>query len=182
LVLDLIGGCTLAAFLLVFLWLTFVRSDGTASQVKELRRVVQTVRQDLGQAMATRDQLRGVLADRQEELAKTGQLPEQTPVDEYFQTLSRLAEKHHLRVVRQNPLPSRSYPGLFERRYAYEVSGAMPDLTRFFRAIEDTDYWADVSFFKIDNGRGRGSPNERGAVLIISLFSALPADDAADTG
>ena len=182
LILDLLGGCTVAAFLLVFLWLTFVQSNGTASQVKELRRIVQTVHQDLGHARATRDRLQTVLESRQAELSRTGQLPSETPVDEYFQTLSRLAAWHRLRVVRHNPLSSRSYPGLFERRYAYEVWGTMPDLARFFRAIENTDYWADVSFFRIDHGPGHGAANERMALLTISLFSAPPAQDTVDKG
>jgi hypothetical protein len=123
------------------------------------------------------------LKERQVELATSGQLPAQIPIEEYFQTLSRLAGRHHLRVVRHNPLGPRSYPGLLEQRYAYEVIGTMPDIARFFRAIEDAEFWADISYLKIDGGppsadQGGEPTDERDAILTISLFSAAPAEQS----
>jgi hypothetical protein len=63
-------------------------------------------------------------------------------------------------------------------RYAYEITGAMPDIARFFRAVEQTEFWADISFLKVDQGAGplQAGSARRVASLTISLFSALPAE------
>ncbi len=183
-IVDVVGGGTVAAFVGVFVWLTLVQSDGTALEVSGLRHAVKAARQDLARTRATRDRLLTELASRQAELAKTGRLPDQAPVDEYFQTLSQLAASHALRVVSHQPRSSRSYPGLFEQRYAYQVTGSALDLVHFFRAIEGTEYWADVSHFKVDRGRGPAGASSglRTADLTLSLFSALPTGPAQDSG
>jgi hypothetical protein len=86
-------------------------------------------------------------------------------------------------VVRHNPLGPRSYPGLLEQRYAYEVMGRVADLARFLRDVEDAEFWADISYLKIDGGPPSadqgGEPNgERDALLTISLFSAARAEES----
>ena len=106
-----------------------------------------------------------------------GRLPTGTSVESYFQELSALALQNRLRVVRHNPLMARSYPGLLEQRFAYEVVGTLSDLAQFFKAIERTDFWADVSYLRIGDGRGSGRSGQRAmrtAVLTISIFSATP--------
>jgi hypothetical protein len=87
-------------------------------------------------------------------------------------------------VVRHNPLGPRSYPGLLEQRYAYEVIGTQPDLARFLRAIEDAEFWADISYLKIDGGKRQGGEptDECDALLTISLFSAARAEGASESG
>ncbi len=176
LAIDAVGGSITTVFVLVFLWLVLVQSRAATSDAKQLGQAVQSTRTNLAQVRATCDRLRTSLADRQAELLRTGRLPDHPPVEEYFQTLSELAAQNQLRVVRHNPLPSRTYSGLFEQRFAYEVMGSAPNVISFLWAIEHTDFWADVSYFKIDKGRipVNGGVNQRAAVLTISLFSALP--------
>ena len=51
----------------------------------------------------------------------------------------------------------------------------MPDVARFFKAIEQAEFWADVSYFKIEQGRpgsGEVSPEQVAGALTISLFSS----------
>jgi Tfp pilus assembly protein PilO len=184
LLLDVLGASTLAACLLTVAWLTLFHSDHAVGELRDLQQTINSAAQDLSSLRAAADRQRATLKERQAELATHGQLPAQVPVEEYFQNLSRLVAQHRLRVVRHNPLTPRSYPGLLEQRFAYEVMGTMPDLARFFRAIEEADFWADVSYLKIDGGpRQADAPtDERVASLTISIFSAPRADGGSGSG
>jgi len=182
---DVAGTLLVTVGLLGFLWLTVVRGDDANTEIQELTRTLVEAARNVATLRATRDQQQAVLEERRAELAAGGQLPLQTPIEEYFQTLSRLASDHRLRVVRHHPLTPRSYPGMLEQRYAYEVSGAIPDIARFFKAVEDDDFWADISYLKIAGGDvplGAATPDERTALLTISVFFALPTEAAPDHG
>ena len=184
LAIDALGGSITAVFVLVFLWLVLIQNRATTSEVKQLGLTVQTARNGFAQVRGACDRLRASLASHQDELQRTGQLPDQPPVEEYFQTLSELASRNQLRVVGHSPLASRTYPGLLEQRFAYEVVGSAPDLISFLVAIEHTDFWGDVSYFTIDKGRpsAGGVVNRRAAALTISLFSAPPITVEGDGG
>jgi len=92
--------------------------------------------------------------------------------------------RHGLRIVKHHPLSARQYPDLLEQRYAYEVTGSLPDLVEFLKSIENTDFWADVSHLKVDRGKRRKDAvsDERNAALTISLFSALTSQTPSDKG
>ncbi len=177
-VIDVMGGCAVAACLLGFIWLTMIRPDRTRTEISELTRLLQQARQDRRALRIARNEQSAILQSHQARLARTGQLPTDAPIEEYFQTLSVLASEHRLRVVRHKPLTSRSYPGLLEQRYTYEVTGSLPDLVLFLKAIEDADFWADVSYLAIDRGhRAADSASaDRLAALTISLFSAATGE------
>ncbi|MGB2984559.1 MAG: hypothetical protein WBE26_01640 [Phycisphaerae bacterium] len=183
-IIDMLGGCTVAACLLGFVWLTVVRGDQTAGELKALTRLIHTARQDVRAVRAARDRQRALLEDRQTALADRGHLPTQVPIEEYFQTLSTLASRHRLRVIQNNPLAERRYPGLLEQRYAYEVTGSLPDLVGFLQSIESTDFWADVSYLKVVRGVGpeEAVSDKRVALLTLSLFAALQADVPSESG
>ena len=173
--LDLAGGGFLMVILGAFVWMTLLRTDETALKLTELRQTAQSARTEIDGLSAERDRQRATLKSRRAELKRSGQLPAQAPVEEYFRSLSDLAARHRLRVVRHNPLNGRTYPGLLERRYAYEVTGSLPDMVQFFQSIEASEFWADIAYLKID--QGPPSPNaarERVATLTISVFSAQP--------
>ena len=180
LILDALGASLSAAGLGAALWLFLIHNQHAASELRDYNQMIASATQDLAALRSAGDRQRATLKERQAELAGGGQLPVEISLEEYFQTLSRLAVQHRLRVVRHNPLTSRTYPGLLEQRYAYEVIGTMPDLARFFRAIEDAEFWADISYLKIHNGQPQGgeTTEERIASLTISLFSAAANDPA----
>ncbi len=186
-VIDVVGGCAVAACLLNFVWLTLIRPDRARAEIDELTRLLHRTRQDHRAVLAARRRQREALQSYEAKLAKTGQLPTQTPIEQYFQTLSTFASKHRLRVVSHHPLTPRRYPGLLEQRYAYEVSGSLPDLIGFLESIQEADFWADVSYLTVDRGKARNVASgasagggraeaSRFAGLTISLFSALPSD------
>jgi len=187
LLLDAFGASLSAAGLLVAFWMTLFHNEHATTEIRDFTQMISSATQNLAALRLAGDGQRATLKERQAELATSGQLPAQIPIEEYFQTLSRLAGRHHLRVVRHNPLGARSYPGLLEQRYAYEVIGTQPDLARFLRAIEDAEFWADISYLKIDGGpssadQGGEATDERDAILTISLFSAARAEDASGNG
>ena len=178
---DVLGAGVVAGCLLVGVWLTFVRGDTVDDEIQRLKRTIGGARRDVSMLRAERDRQKVLLAEHEEQLADRGRLPTHSPTEKYFQALSNLAGEHGLRVVRHNPLSQRSYPGLLEQRYAYEVHGAMPDLARFFKAIEEADYWADVSYLRIVNSQG-GDGGDRVAMLTISVFSAQRGDAPSEDG
>ncbi len=184
LAIDFVGACAVSACIFTFGWLTVIRGDEVSARIDDLTQTVQTAKQELVALRGTRDRRRIVLGDRRAELASGGRLPDHAPIERYFQTLSALAIQHRLRVRRHHPVSPRHYPGLLELRYAYELSGAMPDITRFLRAVEGTEFWADISFLKVEQGPGppRGESTQRIASLTISLFSALPVEEDSDEG
>jgi hypothetical protein len=167
--------------------MAFLHNEHATQELGDFYSMISSATQNLTALRFAAEGQRATLKERQVELATSGQLPAQIPLEEYFQTLSRLAGRHHLRVVRHNPLGPRRYAGLLEQRYAYEVVGTMPDLARFFRAIEDAEFWADISYLKIDGGppaadQGAEPTDDRDALLTISLFSADPAEGASGSG
>lgn len=174
-VLDLTAAAACAVLLLACCWLALVRGERTRSELAELRASIAESRRNLDAIETVRDRQREMLRQKQVELADRGHLPEQTPVEEYFQALSSLAQRSGLSVMRHQPMLARSYPGLLERRYAYEVAGTFSSLMQFFRGIEESRYWADVSYLRIEQSDAIGT-NEprRSAMLTMSVFSAGP--------
>ena len=174
LLMDLTGAAVCAGLMSAFVWFAYFRGDRTVAEIRERSETIADARRDLAALHISLDQQRTILQQRQAELVAGGQLPDETPIEEYFQTLSRVASTHRLHVVRHNPISPRTYPGLLEQRYAYEVSGSMPDIARFLKAIEDAKFWADVSYLKIDAGSRQAGPAsiERVASLTISVFSS----------
>ena len=183
-IIDAVGGCTAAACVIGFVYLTMVRNNSTATEIEDLTVSVQVAREDARVLAAARTRQSEVLADREAELAAGGRLPAETPTEEYFQTLSAMAARNRLQIIRNNPLPSRQYPGLLERRYEYEVTGATCDLVRFLKSIEESEFWADVSYLKVNRGTGpeHDVTDRRVAVVTLSLFSAAPSDESTSNG
>ena len=182
---DLLGGGLAAGCAALLIWFTVLRTDRTSVAIRDLTEDIRLGRQRLAMVRADLDEQRGVLQARREQLDATGELPLVAPIERYFQAVSGLAAEHSLKVLRHNPLASHSYPGLLERRFAYEVSGASLDVISFLKAVEESDFWADVSYLSIEQGpRDIASRNvpDRVARLTISVFSALPPDDAKGSG
>jgi len=183
-IIDVAGGCVVAACICGFVWLTLLREDRAGGEVQTLAHLIDQADQDTRSLRAARDRQHGLLEKRRVELAESGQPPAHAPVEEYFRVLSTMASQHRLRVVRHSPLAPKEYPGLLEQRYAYEVVGSFLDLMGFLHAIEQTDYWADVSYLKVDRGANPADPltDQRVAALTISLFAASHDDVPADGG
>ena len=171
---DIAGGSLLAAVLFGVVWLTCLRDDSAQDELDALTGNIRATQQELATLRAVLDRERESLAAREVELKDTGQLPDRAPTERDLQTLSALAKQHRLQVVRVEPLPSQEYPGLLEMRYSFEAIGTMPDLVRLLKAIEDAQFWADVSYFSVVHKASlpEETSNELVAVLTISLFSS----------
>ncbi len=182
--LDLLGGALVATCLFAAGWVTFFGAAETMARVTELSGMVQEARQAVSGFRTVRDRQQAELTVRRQALTQRGQIPARPPIDDYFSALSVMAAQHRLRITRHLPLSSRHYPGLLEQRFTYDVTGAMSDLIRFFKAIEDSLYWADISYLKIERGPGtdQAAARNRIAQLTISLFSAPPSEPATPTG
>ena len=171
---DVVGAGLLAACLVTSVWFLFVQSNETTKEIGVLRSRVGQVRRELTSVRQMAEQKSSQLAAIQTELEATGQLPTRTPVDQYSQTVLDLAAHFQLRVIRQNPVALRMYPGLLEQRYAYELHGGTKDFVAFFAAVEQTSFWADISYLRFHDGgmSGPDSSGHRVASFTVSLFSA----------
>lgn len=174
LVVDLLGSAVLLVCLSLFLSFTVLGSDDTTDEIVRLERNISQGTRALAALRISLRQSRDQLQCNRETLDQHGKLPEQAPIDEYFHFLARLADRHELRVLSHYPLGVRRYPGLLERRYSFEIIGSLTGLARFFKDIEDSNYWADVGFLKITRPpASRGAdPKDRQAKLTVCLFSA----------
>lgn len=183
-IVDLIGGGTAAACVCGLVWLTLLRTDPTSAETQDLARAVRTARLQLAALDAEHQRQQNLFEDHQARLSTRGRLPDEAPVEDYFRALSRLATEHSLRVLRHSPLGPRSYPGLLEHRYTYEVAGSIPDLMRFLHGVESATFWADIGYLQIDASAGThtGDAQMRVAKLTFSLFSAPPLQDDSGTG
>jgi hypothetical protein len=172
--LDALGGVLVVTSLSTFCWFTILGTDATAQEVDRLRTDIMMARREVTSLRAERDRQQSMLNVRKSELSATGELPAEARLEEYFRALALLAEQNRLRVMRHNPLGTRSYPGLLERRFTYQVTGATADLIRFLWAVEQTDFWADVGYLKIEKAGSAevSRSGDRVATLTISVFSA----------
>ena len=180
LMIDALGGMCVAALIVAFVWMAFLRTDSPASRIKTLGGVVTHLRSDLLRLKAQREQQTSRVSSLYAELDTLGSVPQDVALDEYFHSLARLATEYDLQMRRQNPLTPRIYAGLLEQRYACEVAGTVTGIVRFLRSIEDSEVWADVSYLRINTERSSGPHTgaRRVAQLTISLFTALPSESS----
>lgn len=182
-IIDMLGASIVASCLIGFGWLVTVGNDGTKTGIVTLRRLVQTAGRDARALRLATARQRTLRDATRKELSAHGQLPDHAPIEAYFQALSASAAQHQLHVIRHEPLASRRYPGLLEQRFAFEVSGSAPNLVRFLQSIERTEYWADVSHLRVQDGSAQRDEGDRTivAALTLSLFSS-PTPNEADSG
>ena len=181
---DVVGAGVLAGFLVTSVWFLFVQSNATTREMAALRSRAANVRRELTSVRQLAEQKSSERTATRRELDATGQLPTRTPVDRYSQTVLDLAARFQLRVIRQNPVAPRTYPGLLEQRYAYEMHGATRDFVAFFAAVEQTNFWADISYLRFTDGgtSGPNSSDDRVASFTVSLFSALEVEKEKQDG
>ncbi len=179
---DLLGGTVVAGCILGACWMAFVHGDGTREEVAQVSEHLRAASRDVASLRTVLDRRSALVVQRTRELADRGQLPTRAPVEAYFRELSRLAQECQLNVVSQEPRTPRQYPGLLEQRFSYDVSGPTDGIMRFLAAIERTEFWADVSYLKIQHGPGAENvaAERRSASLTLSLFSTLPVEAPAE--
>jgi len=182
---DIAGASLLAAWLFALLSMTVLRDDSVADEIRSLKRSIAETSRSLAVAQSQLDRSRDQLHSNRELLRERGKLPDTAPVDEYFQFLSGIADRHELSILSQIPIGDRTYPGLRERRFAYTISGSLPRIVAFFRDVESSSYWADIGYLTIHPSRVTGSTGAAAseAQLTICLFSAKSAGtDDGDEG
>lgn len=176
---DILGWASVSVCAGLMLWLTLFRNDEAPARIRELDRLVAAATAKVDDLHAQRDRHRALYKVRHAELVSRGRIPEMPPIEEYFQLLARLAGQFQIEVRAQSPLAPRTYPGLVEHRFSFDVAGSLFDLARFLSAIERSEYWADVSFLKIEAVRNdlsaaqsESETERRIAQLTLSVFSS----------
>ena len=104
LVADAVGACIVAVCLTAVAWLTVFRTDHTGAEVAQLTSAVHKASVDLANVRRAQEEQESLLAESRKRLGDSGQLPDHTPIEEYFQALAELTARHDLRVLRQSPI------------------------------------------------------------------------------
>ena len=165
-------GAALTLMMLGFgAWSAFSGDAGGLDSSPELLTNLANAKEDLEDLQSALTSQREHAARYRDELAAAGAMPSQTPQETHLRSLSGLAAANHLTVVRQSPLAARQYPGIMEQRFAYEVTWTMADIARFFKAVESSPDWADISYLKVERGNVMETPAHRIAILTFSVFS-----------
>ncbi len=169
--LDAAGGALTLLLLALGAWSAWPQRSPGDQHPQNLTAALASAKNDLATLRSSLEQQKALQARYQSDLNAAGAMPDQSPQETHLQLLSGLAAQNHLSVVRQLPLSPREYPGLLEQRFAYEVTGTMPDLARFFKAVESSTSWTDISYVKVDQGKGVDNTGQRNALLTFSAFS-----------
>ncbi len=180
LLIDMTGASLLLAWFCAVLSMTVLRNDTVADDIKDLKRSIAQAKQQVAVLRTRLGRSCNQAQINRNTLSQRGKLPDIAPVEAYFQFLSERAETLGLRILNQYPTGERNYAGLRERRYAYTISGSLPRIVRFFKAVESSEYWADIGYLKIHPPRASQSDDmmAREAQLTVCLFSAESATEA----
>lgn len=184
LLIDIAGGAVFAVMLTVSICLTVVESGKASQRIKATRGAIESTETALRTMETEHIQLEHDLADRRDGDAAETTLPDQQATEAFFQSLSSLAAKHELRVLRQSPLGVQQYPGIVERQFAFELAGAVPRIASFLRAFEQREDWADIAYIDL-GGAVTGSDaahGDRSASLTVSLYAAADEQKAEPGG
>lgn len=170
---DVVGSAVLTMLILACAWLLTMRfreqSDAMATFNAELTRA----QSDLTALRVVHERQAEQLRLRQVEVATSGWLPDRAPVESILKSIGEAASQRELTVVAQKPLPARTYPGVREERYAYDVVGGTDGIAAFLGDIEQGSWWCDVSFLSVESITEDVPPRVR-ASLTLSLFSSIP--------
>lgn len=177
---DALGALALTACLGGVVWLTGLRHNSARQENAALRAQLQADRQTLATMKLAVERQQSKLNAGLRQLEISGRLPQESPIEEYFQSLAVTAARSGLHVLSQTPAETRIYPGLTEKCFSYEITGTIQSILSFLQSVEHTPYWADVSYLKIDQGdaAGTGPDVRRSAALTLSLFAAVDDREA----
>jgi hypothetical protein len=109
--LDVCGCAALIALLASIAYCAIVEGGNAKAELNEATAEVNSRRRDLASLNTVAARQKALLAEKEQELALTGQVPRQTPTEEYFGYLSSLAARHNLKILRHNPIPAHEYAG-----------------------------------------------------------------------
>lgn len=177
-VLDLAGGATCVLLVGAAAWLAFVHLGQAQQEAQVLRADVETARQTLSTVEAAGKRQETLVLARQGALAERGRLPDAAPVEEYRSAMVAAADAHQLTVLGYSLGASRRYGDVSEQCLLFQVSGAAANLMRFLRAVEESPFWADIGYLRVEGDDAIGPANSapRRASLTFSLFaSTAPA-------
>lgn len=179
---DFVGGALCATLVGIAAWLAFVHVGEAAQEVAALRTEIESTRHTLTTLEAAAQRQEAQVATRNLELGERGKLPAAAPVDQYLSVLSAAAAARQLTITSHSPGAQRRYGDVSELCIAFHVQGTSANLLRFMRDVEESPFWADIGYLRIEGGDAIGPPNTtlRRASFTFSLFAAVPtAVDAA---
>lgn len=129
-------------------------------------------REDLTDAQMELERLRKQAELLRDRLLEVGRLPRTAPQIDVHERLAAMASRCRIKIVSYTPAQDREYPGLIEKRLAFEASGTTQDILRFLKAVEEDESWMDIGFLRISTSTiADARPNDRMLSFGISLFS-----------
>jgi hypothetical protein len=177
---DVIGCTAIIGCVVGVTTLISSRAERQRGTIPQLRQAIATTELQIRNLESSCEQERGEIDNRNQRLKEPGRLPQVMPIENYMQSLARMAEASNVRVLLEKPLASRKYPGLLEERFAYTITGPGTSIIDFLDAVENSGFWADISYLRIDTSSARKGQAVKDpvALLTFSLFSHLNEEES----
>jgi len=155
-------------------WYAFFKPDTATSQMRALSGDLSQMRADLRRLRSALDRTTDEHQAMLVEVEKTGRLPDRSPIDQDLKTITALANRYGVKFLHVEPVPGTEYPSVKEMRYRVKSIGTYEDHLRFLDAFEQCAFWADVTYFTLDQTKADMVKFDatRKSELILSFYSA----------
>lgn len=179
-----LGGAAVTAGLILAIGSYAATPLRQRAEKKDVMASCAAARNDLADAQAELDRVKKQAEQLQDKLREVGRLPKAGPRTDAHERLAALASRCQIKIVSFVPAQDREYPGLIEKRLAFEASGKTADILRFLKAVEEDESWLDIGFLRVSSSTvADARPQDRMLSFGVSLFSAAePASLMAQPG
>lgn len=178
LLVDAVGLTVVVLLAAVGVWCGLVDAGQAGRQIAELKTAVQQLQENRERLRGTLQRQEETLHKRQTAFGERDLLPESTPVEREFSTVTALAIRNGLEVSGFTPQGSTEYPGIHENRFLMRAQGSFAGYLAFLHEFQISKSWADMTYLSLTPGKGLPGEKTTGE-LTLSLYSAT-AEQAAE--
>jgi len=180
LVIDVAGTLLTAGIVVSAAWFSIFKPDTATSKMRVVAGELAHMRADLAQLQSLLDRHTRQRATLQQEAADKGRLTERSPAQHNLAAITGMAKKNGVRVLRVDPVAEVLYPNIQELRYRLETAGTYADHLRFLDEFEQSTFWSDLTFLKIEQTRAdmlAFKPVRHGD-LVVSFYAGVAREPA----
>lgn len=168
-----LGGAAVTAGLVLAIGSYAATPLRQRAEKREVMASCAAARNELADAQAELDRVRKQAQQLRDKLREVGSLPKAGPRTDAHERLAALASRCRIKIISFVPAQDREYPGLVEKRLAFEAVGKTEDILRFLKAVENDESWLDIGFLRIASSAiADARPQDRALSFGVSLFSA----------
>ena len=175
LLIDVLGAAALLTMVSLTVWFSFLKPDTASSRMRSMSIELTQLEADLRGIRTAFDNLTGEHRLLMQRAEASGKLPERSSIDHDLHEITGLAKDSNLRLEQVQPVATVIYPNVREKLYRLISDGTFADHLRFLRAFEQCSFWADVTYFKLEqvNADPKQADPARKCELALSFYSSV---------